>query len=72
MFLPSPVLQSTEPLCTGAIAFEATHNEQGVEIIQVKTSNWKYFVHLYLVFLTRFISVIHRAIYNTAIRISVQ
>lgn len=36
MFLPSPVLQSIEPLCTSAIVSEATHNEQGEEIIQVE------------------------------------
>lgn len=36
MLLLSPVPQSTEPLCTGAIVFEATHNEQGAEIFQVK------------------------------------
>ena len=36
MFLPSPVPQSTEPLHTSAIVFEATRNEQGAEIIQVK------------------------------------
>lgn len=36
MFLPSPVPQSTEPLCAGAVGFEAAHNEQSAQIIQVE------------------------------------
>lgn len=69
MFLLSPVLQSAEPLCTGAVVFEILW-----KLSRLKPSNWKYFVHLYLFgfFCTGFISVVHRAIYNREIRISVQ
>lgn len=72
MFLLSPMPQSTEPLCTGAIVFEARHNEQVQKFSRLKSSNWKHYVNPYLFFLTRFVLVIHRAIYNTELRISVQ
>jgi len=72
MFLLSPVSQSTEFLCSGASFFEATHNEQGMEIIQIKNQQLEGFFSSIFIFLTRFISVIHRAIYNTVVRIYIQ
>lgn len=52
MFLLSPLLQSTEPLCTSAVVFEIVW-----KLSRLKPSNSKYFFHLYLFgfFLTGFI-----------------